>query len=65
MKKPHAATEEENAARRANRKPIISVECSSKEQKDLFDRVADKRGVATAALVRMLLLDEARRLGVE
>lgn len=47
------------------RKPILSVECVSKEQKDLFDRVADKRGIATAALVRLLLLDEARRLGVE
>jgi hypothetical protein len=65
MKSPAASTEEERAARRATRKPILSVECASKEQKELFDRVAEKRGVATAALVRMLLLDEARRLGVE
>jgi hypothetical protein len=65
MKKPVATTEEEKAARRATRKPILSVECVDKEQKDLFDRVADKRGIATAALVRLLLLDEARRLGVE
>lgn len=64
MNKP-ATTDEEKAARRAARKPILSVECVSKEQKDLFDRVADRRGVATAALVRLLLLDEARRLGVE
>jgi hypothetical protein len=65
MKAPAASTEEEKAARRATRKPILSVECASKDQKELFDRVAEKRGVATAALVRMLLLDEARRLGVE
>lgn len=63
--KTTASTEEEKAARRATRKPILSVECASKGQKELFDRVAEKRGVATAALVRMLLLDEARRLGVE
>lgn len=59
------ATQEEKDARRATRKPILSVECDDKAQKDLFDRVAKKRGVATAALVRLLLLDEARRLGVE
>jgi hypothetical protein len=47
------------------RKPILSVECVDKDQKALFDRVAAKRGIATAALVRLLLLDEARRLGVE
>lgn len=64
MKTP-ATAEDENAARRAARKPILSVECESKDQKELFDRVAKKRGVATAALVRLLLLDEARRLGVE
>lgn len=64
MKKP-LATEEDKAARRAARKPILSVECVSREQKELFDRVADRRGIATAALVRLLLLDEARRLGVE
>ena len=46
------------------RKPILSVECESREQKDLFDRVAKARGVATAALVRLLMLDEARRLGI-
>lgn len=47
------------------RKPILSVECVDKDQKALFDRVAAKRGIATAALVRLLLLDEARRLNVE
>ncbi|SFP79101.1 hypothetical protein [Hymenobacter arizonensis] len=62
MKTP--ATEEDRAARRAARKPILSVECESKEQKELFDRVAKERGVATASLVRMLILDEARRLGI-
>jgi hypothetical protein len=28
-------------------------------------KVAKKRGVSTSSLVRMLILDEARRLGVE
>ena len=60
-----SATEEEKAARRVSRKPILSVECDDRDQKELFDRVAKKRGVATAALVRLLLLDEARRLSVE
>jgi hypothetical protein len=54
-----------NEADKPVRKPILSVECVDKEQKALFDRVAAKRGIATAALVRLLLLDEARRLGVE
>jgi hypothetical protein len=28
-------------------------------------KVAKKRGVSTSSLVRMLILDEARRLGIE
>jgi hypothetical protein len=64
MKTP-PTTEADKAARRATRKPILSVECVDRAQKELFDRVAEKRGIATAALVRLLLLDEARRLGVE
>jgi hypothetical protein len=47
------------------RKPLLSIECESKEQKELFNRIAKRRGVTTAALVRLLLLDEARRLGIE
>lgn len=47
------------------RKPLLSIECESAEQKALFVRIAKKRGVTVAALVRLLLLDEGRRLGVE
>jgi hypothetical protein len=47
------------------RKPLLSIECESKEQKELFNRIAKRRVVTTAALVRLLLLDEARRLGIE
>ena len=58
------SNEYEKQARAANRKPQINLEVE-KGDKALFERVAKKRGVKVAALIRLLVLDEARRLGVE
>lgn len=46
------------------RKPLLSIECENEDQKAHFGRIAKARGVSMAALVRLLLLDEGRRLGV-
>ena len=47
-----------------SRRPLLSVECDSEEQREYFGRIAKARGVSVAALVRLLLLDEGRRLGI-
>jgi hypothetical protein len=47
------------------RKPLLSIECENEDQKAHFGRIAKARGVSVAALVRLLLLDEGRRLGIE
>ena len=59
MKSPNASTPEKPA-----REAQINL-ALKKEEKDLAERVAAKRGLKVSALVRMLILDEARRLGVE
>lgn len=48
---------------KVSRKPLLSIECESEEQKAYFNRIAAARGVGIAPLVRLLLLDEGRRLG--
>ena len=50
---------------KATRKPSLTIECETSEQKDYFGRIAKARGVSVAALVRLLLLDEGRRLSVK
>jgi len=55
----------QNTDTAAPRKPLLSIECDTKEQKAFFTRVAKTRGVTLSALVRLLLLDEGRRLGLE
>ena len=46
-----------------SRKPQINVAVSQQE-KDLFEQIAAKRGMKTAALLRSLAYDEGRRLGI-
>jgi hypothetical protein len=46
------------------RKPQINVEVTL-EEKQLFEEVANARGVKTATLLKMLAHDEARRLGIK
>lgn len=46
------------------RKPQLNLSLEPTE-KDLVERVAKRRGLSVSALVRMLTLDEARRLGME
>jgi len=46
------------------RKPLLSIECEDDAQKAYFGRIAKARGVTMASLVRLLLLDEGRRLGI-
>jgi hypothetical protein len=46
-----------------SRKPQINVAVSEQE-KDLFEQIAAKRGMKTAALLRSLAYDEGRRLGI-
>lgn len=52
------------AKEKAPRKPQMNISAKA-EEIALTERVADKRGVSVSALVRLLVLDEARRLGVE
>ncbi|MGI4870235.1 MAG: hypothetical protein ACRYFX_03540 [Janthinobacterium lividum] len=40
------------------------MECEDKGQKAHFGRVAKAREASVAALVRLFLLDEGRRLGI-
>lgn len=51
-------------ADKASRKPQMNITVKP-EERELIERVAAKRGLSVSALVRMLTLDEARRLGVE
>lgn len=51
-------------ASKPSRRPLLSVECDSEAQREYFGRIAKARGVSVAALVRLLLLDEGRRLGI-
>jgi hypothetical protein len=46
------------------RKPQVNIELTE-DEKGLFERIAQKRGVKVAALIRLLVLDEGRRLGIE
>jgi hypothetical protein len=55
---------EERKVRAASRKPQLNLELHPGE-KELFERIAKKRGVKVAALIRLLVLDEGRRLGIE
>jgi len=45
------------------RKPQVSIAVETGE-KELMEKVAKQRGVSVSALVRLLVLDEARRLGI-
>lgn len=45
------------------RKPLLSIEVEA-EEKELFQRVAKQRRLTLSALTRLLLLDEAQRLGI-
>jgi hypothetical protein len=55
--------EEEKKARAATRKPQLNLEVEEGD-KELFGKVAKSRGVSVAALIRLLVFDEARRLGI-
>jgi hypothetical protein len=45
------------------RPPQLNIKVSA-EEKELAEKVAKARGLKTSGLVRMLILDEARRLGI-
>jgi hypothetical protein len=45
------------------RKPLLSIEVEP-DEKTLFQRVAKTRGLKVSALARLLMHDEARRLGI-
>jgi hypothetical protein len=45
------------------RKPQIGIEVEA-DEKALFQKVAKTRRLTLSALTRLLLLDEARRLGI-
>lgn len=45
------------------RKPQLNITVKS-EERELIERVAEMRGLSVSALVRLLTLDEARRLGI-
>lgn len=45
------------------RKPLLSIEVGV-DEKILFQKVAKTRGLKISALARLLMHDEARRLGI-
>lgn len=45
------------------RKPLLSIEVEA-DEKNLFQKVAKARRLTLSALTRVLLHDEARRLGI-
>lgn len=48
----------------APRKPQINLQLEEAE-KEVFEQVAKARGnIGTSALIRLLVMDEARRLGI-
>ena len=47
----------------AERPPQLNIKVSA-EEKELTDKIAKARGLNTSGLVRMLIHDEARRLGI-
>lgn len=47
----------------SERPPQLNIKVSA-EEKELAEKVAKARGLKTSGLVRMLILDEARRLGI-
>ena len=51
-------------ADKAARKPQMNITVKP-EERELIERVAARRGLSVSALVRLLTLDEARRLGIE
>lgn len=51
-------------AEKTPRKPQLNLSVEEGE-KELTEAVAKKRGVSVSALVRLLVHDEARRLGME
>ncbi|HEX8427577.1 hypothetical protein [Hymenobacter sp.] len=48
----------------ASRGPQLNIKLSAEEKK-LAEEVAKKHGLNTSGLVRMLVMAEARRLGIE
>jgi len=60
MKTPPTSADKEKKPR----KPQMNVTAKA-EEIALAERVAEKRGLSLSALVRLLVLDEARRLGME
>jgi len=54
----------ENAEDKKPRKPLLSIEVEA-DEKELFKKVAKARRLSLSALARLLLLDEAKRLGIE
>lgn len=47
----------------AERPPQLNIKVSV-DEKELTEKVAKARGLSASGLVRMLILDEARRLGI-
>ncbi|MDO7848998.1 hypothetical protein Q5H92_21720 [Hymenobacter sp. M29] len=47
-----------------SRKPLLSIEVEA-DEKELFKKVAKARRLTVSALVRLLMLDEAERLGIK
>lgn len=45
------------------RRPQVNLALEA-EEKELMEKVAKARGLSVSALVRMLTIDEARRLGI-
>ena len=53
-----------NAVPAPDRKPQINLQLEV-EEKDLFEKVAKARGLKVSALIRLLVIDEGRRLGIK
>jgi len=47
----------------SERPPQLNIKVSA-EEKEMADKVAKARGLNTSGLVRLLIWDEARRLGI-
>lgn len=60
---PYLCTMKAPESTSKSRKPQINVAVSEQER-DLFEQIAAKRGMKTAALLRSLAYDEGRRLGI-
>lgn len=51
------------APQEKKRKPLLSIEVEA-DEKELFQRAAKARRLSLSALTRLLLLEEAKRLGI-